>query len=80
MKIFKDFKTVRIVERKHVDGNVEYVIQVRNIWSLFSWHDAWLDSWAGAACRDTFPTLDEARKNICYFDNSKHLDSEVQGV
>lgn len=68
---------VRIVERTNVDGRVEYVIQQRHF--LFGyWCDAWINSFCGAYCDDYFATLEEAQKNLCYFDGSKIKERVVQ--
>jgi len=37
--------------------------------------DAWINSWAGAACRDSFPTLEEAQRNLCWFDGTPYMES-----
>ena len=67
----------RIVERTHVDGQKEYVIQQRHPLFRWWWVDAWINSWIGAACKDAFPTLEEARKNLCYFDGTRWKDKVV---
>lgn len=67
----------RIVKRVHVDGTVEYVIQQRHFLFRWCWVDAWLNDWCGAACRDSWPTLEEAQKNLCYFDDSQSRDEVV---
>ena len=61
---------VRIIERVAPDGRAEYVIQVRHFLLRWQWVDAWLNSWEGAACRDSFATLDEAQRNLCFFDGT----------
>jgi hypothetical protein len=67
----------RIVKRTHVDGRVTYVIQQRH-WPFFWWWcDAWINALEGAACKDWFSTLEEAEKNLCYFDGSKRKDEVV---
>jgi hypothetical protein len=68
----------RIVERTNVDGVVKYVIQQKHFLIKWWWVDAWVNSMVGAACRDSFSTIEEARENICYFDGSKSVDSVVQ--
>lgn len=61
----------RIVEKTYVDGRIEYVIQQKHSLFWWWWVDAWINSCAGAACQDSFSTLEEAQRNLCYFDNSK---------
>lgn len=68
-------KKVRIIERTLPDGVVLYVIQ-RKGW-ISGWRDAWLESGLGAACRDSFFSLKEARENLCYFDGSKAVDRVI---
>lgn len=65
----------RIVERTAPDGRKEYVIQQRHRWFRWWWVDAWINSWAGAACRDSFPTLEEAQRNLCWFDGTPYMES-----
>jgi len=64
----------RIVERTAPDGRKEYVIQQRHRWFRWWWVDAWINSWAGAACRDSFPTLEEAQRNLCWFDGTPYME------
>ena len=67
----------RIVERTHVDGRITYVIQQPHFLFRWQWVDAWQNS-MGAACVDSFSTLEEAEKNLCYFDNSKTVDKVIR--
>jgi len=64
----------RIVERTAPDGSKTYVIQQRHFLFRWWWVDAWINSWAGAACQDSFPTLEEARRNMCWFDGTPCTD------
>lgn len=68
----------RIIERTNVDGKVEYVIQQNHFMFRWTWVDAWVNSLLGAACKDSFSTIEEARANICYFDGSKATDKVLQ--
>lgn len=70
-------KKCRIVERTNVDGRVLYVIQQKHFLFRWWWVDAWINSEDGASCRDDFTTLEEARRNLCYFDGSKSNDHVV---
>ena len=63
--------TARIVKKTNVDGRIEFIIQQRHFLFFWWWVDAWVNSSAGASCTDSFPTLEEAKKNLCYFDGSK---------
>ena len=70
-------KKVRIVERTNVDGRIEYIIQQKHFLFFWQWVDAWINSLSGASCRDSFSTLEEAKKNLCYFDGSHSIDEVI---
>ena len=70
---------VRIIKRTGVDGRVQYVIQQKHHLFRWQWVDAWLNSLSGASCRDSFDTLEQAKKNLCYFDGSVPTDEVVHG-
>jgi len=59
---------IRIIERVF-KGNTKFVIQQRHF--LFNW--CWVDVWIniGAACENTFNTLDEAKQALYFFDSDK---------
>ena len=63
--------TVRIIERVGVDNKITFVIQQKHFIFFWWWVDAWVNSTNGASCTDSFNTLKEAKKYICYFDGSK---------
>lgn len=67
----------RIVKRMSVDGSVSYVIQQKHFLFRWWWVDAWVNSDSGASCNDSFSSLEEATKNLCYFDGSKCVDSII---
>jgi len=68
---------VRIIERTLPNGKIKYVIQQKHF--LFrNWVDAWINSWNGADCQDSFSTLEEAKNNLCYFDGTKCIDKVVK--
>jgi hypothetical protein len=67
----------RIVKRENVDKTVEYVIQQKHFIFRWWWVDAWVNSFAGAACNCSFESLEMADKNMCYFDGSKEKDTVV---
>jgi hypothetical protein len=53
------------------DGQKKYVIQQRHFLFCWMWVDAWVNAPAGPACLDTFPTLEEAQRNLCFFDGTR---------
>jgi len=76
----------RIIECTRLDGVVEYTIQQPHFllalptWLYnkqnkpipeWFWVDAWINNWNGAACQDTYSTLEIAKENLCYFDGSE---------
>lgn len=71
-------KKVRIIKRTMPSGRVEFVIQQRHSLFFWWWVDAWMNSSAGASCRDSWPTLEEAQNNLCYFDGTKCSEIVVQ--
>ena len=68
----------RIVKRTKVDGRVIYVIQQKHFLFRWQWVDAWLNSMSAAECRDSFSTIEEAKNNLCYFDNSEQIDEVIE--
>jgi len=73
-------KKVRIIKRSFSDGSFNYVIQQKHFLFKFIWVDAWVNSSVGAACMDYFATLEEAKKNLCYFDGSKCIEKIVYEI
>ena len=69
-------KKVRIVERTYPSGNKRYVIQQKHFLFRWWWVDAWVNS-GNPACKDTFDTLEEVEKNLCYFDGTKVIDKVI---
>jgi len=63
-------KKCRIVKRTEVDGHVGYVIQQKQF--IVFWVD-WVDMWR-------YDTLEEAKKNLCYFDGTEPKDEVVYHV
>lgn len=68
---------IRIVEQGYADGRIKYVIQQKHFLFRWLWVDAWINSSCGASCRDDFDTLEEAKKNLCYFANPKPYEQQV---
>lgn len=69
----------RIIERTLSSGRVEFVIQQRHFLFFWWWVDAWVNSSCGAACQDSWSTLEEARENLCRFDGTKIKERVVVG-
>ena len=69
----------RIIKRTGPDGRVQYIIQQKHSLFRWWWVDAWLNSLCGASCLDYFDTLDEAKKNLCYFDGTETKEKVVFG-
>ena len=67
----------RIVKRTGPDKSVEFVIQQRHFLFRWWWVDAWMNSSCGAACRDSYPTFEEAAANLCHFDGTKTVEEVV---
>ena len=70
-------KKVRIIKRTGVDDIVEYVIQQKHFLFRWWWVDAWVNSTCGAFCTDSFSTMEEAKKNLCYFDGTKTKEEVI---
>ena len=68
----------RIVKKTFPDGRVCYTIQQKHFLFKWIWVDAWINSSFGAGCQDSFPTLEQARKHLCYFDGAKTKIEEVE--
>ncbi len=64
----------RIIKRTDVDGKISYVIQQKH--KLFRWW--WVDAWMNKNSVDTFPTLEEAEKNLCHFNGTKVKNEVVK--
>ena len=60
----------QIVERTGPDGRTVFVIQQRHFLFRWWWVDAWINAWEGTYCQDSFFTLEEAKKHLCYFDGT----------
>lgn len=64
----------RIVKRTDPTGNESFVIQQKHFLFRWLWVDAWVNSLAGAACRDCYPTLEAAKEHLPYFDGTPWID------
>lgn len=67
----------RIIKRTCPDGDTQFVIQQRHFLFRWMWVSAWVNSSSGAACQDSFSTLEEAKNNLCYFDGSECKEEVV---
>ena len=72
-----EMKASRIVERTASDGHKSFVIQQRHFLFRWWWVDAWINSSVGAYCQDYFGSLEEAKKNLCYFDGTPSIDRVI---
>jgi hypothetical protein len=70
-------KKVRIIKRTMLDGRVEFTIQQKHFLFFWFWVDAWINSSAGASCKDSFSSLEDAQKNLCYFNGTKCFEEVV---
>ena len=70
-------KKVRIIERTSPCGRVEFVIQQKHLLFRWWWVDAWVNSWDGASCQDSFPSFEEAQTNLCHFDGTLSTERVV---
>ena len=68
-------KDVRIIERKMPDGKIVFIIQQRHFLFRFWWIDAFMPDCP--YCTNSFDTLAESIKNLCYYDGSKPVDQVV---
>jgi hypothetical protein len=66
---------VRIVKRVMPSGITEFTIQQRHFLFWWLWVDAWVNK--GAECTDTFDSLEDAKRNLCFFDGTKCKEDVV---
>ncbi len=71
-------KKTRIIERTGPDGRITFVIQQKHFLFRWWWIDAWVNSIVGAACQDSFDSLEAAKKNLCYFDDTPSVEEVVE--
>jgi len=57
------------------DGRVKFTIQQRYFLFFWWWVDAWVNN--DVSTTDSFSTLEEAQKNLCYFDGTKCREKVV---
>ena len=63
-------KKTRIIKRTNPGGRVNFVIQQKHFLFWWWWVDGWVNSWAGAACTDSWDTLEQAKNHLCHFDGT----------
>lgn len=59
----------RIIETTLPNGGKSYTIQQRHFLFFWWWVPAWVNSIP--SIQDTFNSLEEANKNLCFFDGTK---------
>ena len=67
----------RIIKRTNPEGKIAYVIQQKH--HLFRW--LWVDASYNSTsmwCTDSFATLEEAQRQLCWFDGTKWKEEVVQ--
>ena len=69
----------RIVKVTTPGGRVYYEIQQRHILFFWWWVPAWVNRYNPYATTD-FNTLEEAKKNLCYYDGTKYKKEVVYGA
>lgn len=66
----------RIIKRTLVDGQVRYVIQQKHFLFRWWWVDA-EDNYGGWV-NDEFYNLEDAQRNLCYFDGTRVKEEVVE--
>jgi hypothetical protein len=61
---------VRIIKEIYPDGETAYIIQQKHFLFFWWWVAASINN-ASSYCNDSFLTLEEAKKNLCYFNGTK---------
>jgi hypothetical protein len=62
-------KKARIIKRTMPDGRVKFTIQQKHFLFFWWWVDARIND--HILTIDTFSTLEEAKKELCWFDGTK---------
>ena len=68
----------RIIQRTMPDGRAEFIIQQRHFIFFWWWVDAWVNG--HVSDMDTFSTLPEAKKNLCWFDGTRTKEKVIMEV
>lgn len=69
----------RIIERTRCDGAIFYVIQQKHLLFRWLWVDAHINSAFAIHCVDTFTTLEDAKKHLCFFNGTPKRERVVYG-
>ena len=64
-------KATRIIKKTMPDGRIEYTIQKRHFIFFWLWVDARVNIFIDSNYRDTFATLEDAKKHLCFFNGTK---------
>jgi hypothetical protein len=70
-------KKVRIIKRTMPDGRVKFTIQQKHFLFFWWWVDAWVNN--DVSTVDSFSTLEEAKKELCWFDGTK-IKQEINNL
>jgi hypothetical protein len=70
-------KTARIIKRTMPDGRVKFTIQQKHFLFFWWWVDAWVNN--DVSTVDSFSTLEEAKKELCWFDGTK-IKQEINNL
>ena len=70
-------RKARIIERTGPTGHKQWVIQQRHFILRWMWVDAWVNSWMGAACQDSFYSLADATAHLPCFDGTPTIEEVV---
>jgi hypothetical protein len=70
-------KKARIIKRTMPDGRVKFTIQQKHFLFFWWWVDAWVNN--DVSTVDSFSTLEEAKKELCWFDGTK-IKQEINNL
>jgi hypothetical protein len=59
------------------DGRVKFTIQQKHFLFFWWWVDAWVNN--DVSITDSFSTLEEAKKELCWFDGTK-IKQEINNL
>lgn len=67
---------IRIIKRINLDKTIDYIIQKKLFWWWYKC-SLCIGTCHGSFQKDCFDSLEEAQKNLCYFDGSKCKEKVV---
>ena len=70
-------KKARIIKRTMPDGRVKFTILQKHFLFFWWWVDAWVNN--DVSTVDSFSTLEEAKKELCWFDGTK-IKQEINNL